>query len=335
MTLVVADGLGDDERDGVRIVDVGKSNGRLDRMLGATRRVLKRAVALDAELYHMHDPELLPVGLELKRRGKRVVFDAHEDLPAQIMSKSYINAGLRKPLSRAALIVERFACGRLDAVVGATPTIRDKFRDMNIRSVDINNFPLLGELDADEDNGNKAREVCYIGGIGTSRGMREIVAAMARCKSGTRLNLAGNYFEKDGRASLVKDPGWEHVNELGYLSRADVKSVLGRSIAGIVTLHPTRAYLDSLPVKMFEYMIAGLPVIASDFPLWREIINGCDCGVCVDPLNPQAIAEAIDRLVENPEEARRKGEKGRRAVLDRYNWSAEERKLLDFYKALF
>ena len=113
-------------------------------------------------------------------------------------------------------------------------------------------------------------------------------------------------------------PGWGRVNELGYVNRQGVRETLGRSVAGLVTLHPIVNYLDALPVKMFEYMAAGIPVIASNFPLWRGIIEGNECGLCVDPLDSGAIAEAIDYLVNHPEEACRMGGNGRMAISTRY-----------------
>lgn len=334
VTLVVADGLGEEERDGVRIVDVGRSRGRLDRMLGATRRVLKRALALDADVYHLHDPELLPAGLVLKRRGKRVIFDAHEDLPRQILSKPYLHPAARRSVSWMAAAFERFACRRLDAVVAATPAIRDKFERQGIAASDINNFPMSGELDAEVAWGLKEKEVCYVGGIGAIRGIREVAAAMALCRSGARLNLAGGFPEKEVKAEVERMPGWARVNELGFLSRDQVRQTLGRSVAGIVTFLPLPNHIDAQPNKMFEYMSAGLPVIASDFPLWREIVEGNACGLCVDPLDPAAIAAAIDRLVEDPDLARGMGENGRRAVHERYNWAIEEKKLLDLYRTV-
>lgn len=334
VTLVVADGNGEETRDGVRIIDAGKPSGRFDRMVSATRRVLNRALAIDADIYHLHDPELLPAGLLLKRRGKHVIFDAHEDLPKQILSKAYLHPAARHSVSWAIGTFERFACGRFDAVVAATPAIGDKFAHQDIAASVINNFPMLGELDAEVTWGTKEKEVCYVGGIGSIRGIREVVAAMAQCRSGARLNLAGGFHEKHVKAEVERAAGWACVNELGFLTREQVRQTLGRSVAGIVTFLPLPNHVDAQPNKMFEYMSAGLPVIASDFPLWRDIIAGNECGICVDPLDPSAIAVAIDRLVDNPDLARQMGENGRRAVHERYNWSIEEKKLLDLYQAV-
>jgi glycosyltransferase involved in cell wall biosynthesis len=333
-SLVVADGQGDGQRDGVKIMDAGPSRGRLDRMLGATRRVADRGLALDADLYHIHDPELLPAALRLKGHGKRVIFDAHEDLPRQILSKPYLLPVLRRPVSLAMSGFERFACKRLDHVIGATPAIAEKFSAMGVAASNINNYPILGELESTTAKAETAREVCYVGGIGAIRGIAQVISAMGLSAAGTRLNLAGAFPPSALRTQLQQDPGWSRVNELGFLDRNQVGEVLGRSAAGLVTFLPEPNHIESQPNKMFEYMSAGLPVIASNFPLWREIIEGNACGICVDPLDPKAIAAAIDRLVSNPEMARRMGENGRKAVHERYNWSQEEKRLLALYESL-
>ncbi len=331
VTLVVADGRGSELAEGVSIVDVGYLPGRLNRMIRTTQRIYRQALELNADVYHLHDPELLPLGLRLKKSGKKVLFDAHEDVPKQILGKHYLKPWVRRLVSWGYALFERYACSRFDGVVAATPYIRDKFLVMNTHSVDINNYPMLGELDSSTQWTEINWEVCYVGGIAEIRGVKELVRAMELVTTKTCLNLVGDFSEARVRDEVTTYPGWVNVKATGMLGRAEVRDVLARSMAGLVTLHPTPNYLDSLPIKMFEYMSAGLPVVASNFDLWKDIVEKNDCGLCVDPMNPQAIASAIDFLVSNPAEAERMGKNGRQAVSSLYNWTAEERKLLNFY----
>lgn len=334
VSLIVADGKGDSVFSGVRILDAGIRAPRLKRMLNTTGKVYRTAMALDGDIYHLHDPELMPWGLMIKRAGKRVIFDAHEDLSEQIRSKAYLPSVFRYSIGKLSGIVQHWICARLDFVVAATPVIAEKFQARGIASQAICNYPLLGELESAASSPQKRQDVCYIGGISAVRGIRQIIDAMALAKSGARLNLAGRFLEKNLEPELRQTAGWKYVDALGFLNRQGVRKVLHGSMAGLVTLLPTQAFKDSLPVKMFEYMSAGLPVIASDFPLWRQIIAGNDCGLLVDPENPQDIADAIDALVRDPEMARRMGENGSRAVKEKYNWGVEEKKLLALYSEL-
>lgn len=332
VTLVVADNKGDELRDGVRIVDAGRRPGRLNRIFTTTRRVFDKAVASDADVYQLHDPELLPIGLKLKRMGKKVIFDSHEDVPLQILDKPYLDPLSLRLLSTIVGLYERFACARLDGVIGATPFIRDKFLLINPHTVDVNNFPLIGELDAEVQWASKHAEVCFVGGLDAIRGAREIVRACELLHTPARLHLAGQFTDAALEASVKASPGWARVIEHGFLSRAGVRDVLARSVAGLVTSHPIGNFLQGLPIKMFEYMAAGIPVIASNIPSWREIIEGNGCGLSVDPMDPHAIAAAIDYLVLHPDVARRMGENGKKAVLEKYNWPAQAVKLTEFYR---
>lgn len=334
VSLVVADGEGDSSREGVKCVDVGASHGRVNRIFCVTREVYRKAVEIDASVYHIHDPELIPVGLKLKKRGKCVILDAHEDVPKQLLGKPYLNAFLLQTLSKAFALYESYACPKLDVVVAATPFIRDKFLGLGCKSVDINNFPMIGELDSSVPWADKRNEVCYVGGMSSIRGVRELVAACNEFNTDTRLNLVGGISDSGFDAELRATRGWDRVNAIGVVGREGVRDILGRSMAGLVTFYPLPNHVDAQPNKMFEYMSSGLPVIASNFPLWREIVEGNECGLCVDPLDPCAIAGAIDYIVRHPDEARVMGANGKRAILEKYNWGAEATKLVSLYRSL-
>jgi len=332
--LVVADGMGSQRSGDIQIEDVGRSSGRINRVLATTTRVAERALALEVEAVHLHDPELLLVARRLKAAGKKVVFDAHEDLPKQLLGKHYLHPLASTTLAGAAKVYERFICSRLDGIITATPAISQKFQLINRRTVTVNNFPLAGELQPSDPDHKFLPEVAYIGAIASIRGIRELIAAMSLTKSGARLNLVGEFAEFGLKEQLETQPGWERVNFLGQLSREGVRSVLARSQAGLVTFLPVPNHVDAQPNKMFEYMSACVPVIASDFPLWRDIVEGNSCGLCVDPSDPKAIADAIDTLVMDHNRVRAMGRRGLDAVESAYNWRNEERKLLDFYSSL-
>jgi glycosyltransferase involved in cell wall biosynthesis len=332
VSLVVADAHGDASTDGVSILDVGKSAGRLNRILHSAGRVCERAEAIDADVYILHDPELIPCGIRLKRKGKKVVFDSHEDIPTQLLGKPYLGRLSALILSHSFGAYQQYACHRFDGIVAATPFIRERFKKINKRTIDINNYPIVEEFDDVHPWTDKAIQICYVGNIAAIRGIRELVDACALFRSPAKLALAGSFETSALEAEVKAQAGWHRVNALGHLDRSGVRDVMAHSMAGLVTLHPQVNYLDALPVKMFEYMAAGIPVIASDFPLWREIIEGSSCGLCVDPINPSSIAEAVDYIVTHPDHARHMGANGRRAAEEKYNWLSESRKMLNFYE---
>lgn len=323
----------DEVIDGVRLLGIAKPKDRRERMLQTTKQVYKRALECDADVYHFHDPELMPVGLRLKRKGKKVIYDVHEDLPRQILSKGWIAAPLRKTVGLTVEQFENYAAKRFDYILTATPFIRDRFLKVNRSTIDVNNYPLLSELHISNTNwNNKEKLVCYVGGIAKERGIQEMVQAIGTTPYS--MLLAGNFESLEERDIAVRRDGWSQVIELGNINRAEVKEVLSRSMVGLVLFHPEPNHINAQPNKMFEYMSAGIPVIASNFPLWKKIIEGNNCGICVDPSNVNEIADAINWIMDNPEQAKRMGENGRRAVEEKYNWEQEGYKLLKIYEGL-
>ena len=319
------------ETEGVKLHALTPATGRLSRMFKQSWRCYRTGRNIDAEVYHFHDPELIPYGVLLRIAGKKVVYDVHEDLPRDILSKDWIPLSIRRAVSAGAEALEHLSSRVFFSVVTATPFIAARFRRVNPTSLDVNNYPVYSQFAAVPWS-SRHSEICYVGNIGSVRGIRELIEAMGMLESDVRLQLCGRFGEPDVERQVKLLSGWQLVDEHGFLDRTGVHRILERTMVGIVTLHPLVNYIDALPVKMFEYMAAGIPVIASDFPKWREIIQSSGCGICVDPLRPEEIAHAIDYLVTHPEEARRMGENGRRAVLERYNWQIEENKLRTFYR---
>ena len=329
VSLLVLNADSDIEKD-VKIIGVTHPfKGRIDRILNAPKIALKEALQVNADIYHFHDPEFLRVALALKKKGKKVIYDVHEDVPRQILAKYWIPSLFRKMISIIFEKFENYVAARLDYIVTATPFIRNRFLKVNKNTIDINNYPKVEEFDLDIAPTFNSEQVCYIGGIEKVRGIEQMVQSLA-FSNGT-LTLAGKFSSESLEHEMKQNSNWNKVNFVGFLDRKGVNQLLKNSMAGLVTLHPIINYIDALPVKMFEYMASGIPVIASNFPLWKSIIDEVRCGTTVDPMQPQAIADAINNYIKHPETARKHGENGKKAILQKYNWSIEEKKLIEIY----
>jgi glycosyltransferase involved in cell wall biosynthesis len=328
--LLVADGKGAEFRDNIRIHDIGFMQGRMRRMVVQPWRMWRLARDLGAAVYHFHDPELIPMALLLRTAGYRVIYDAHEDVPRAVLSKFWLKPWLRRLVAALFERLENFAARRFTAVVAATPHIASRFRRLNSRSIDINNYPLAHELSHEVPTTEEGRAVCYVGGIGIIRGAVEMVSALE--KANATLILAGPFESDRTEAVLRALPGWRRVNYRGVVSRDEVRRIMATSRAGLVFFHPEPNHVDAQPNKIFEYMSAGLPVLASDFPLWRSLLVDSGAGRCANPLDSADIARCIEELLDDPSGARVMGQRGRDAVRHKYHWPHEERKLVGLYR---
>jgi len=331
--LIVADGKGDEILNDVHIHDIGvRQESRLNRVRIDAQKAFQLAKTLSCELYHFHDPELITIARKLQKTNAKVIYDVHEDLPRQIYGKPYMGDIFKPGASKIIEYFENKVAKQLDYIVTATPFIRERFSKINKNTVDINNFPILSENLKPIAFSDKSDALSYVGGIFENRGVYELIESLKISK--VKLHLAGE-FETDAFYEKCKSSeGWKYVDYYGFLDRKEVVKLLNKSKVGIVSLYPLRNYLDSLPIKMFEYMLAGIPVIASDFPYWKRIVEEVQCGVNVNPKDPEAIAEKTKYLMLNPDLAQKMGDNGRRAVLEKYNWSIEEEKLYKIYKEL-
>lgn len=334
VSLVVADSLGDELKDGVQIYDVGRViGGRLSRMRVGAQRVFNKVLEIKPQVVHFHDPELLGIGVKLAKLGYKVIYDVHEDVPKQVMNKHWIPRVIRPVISKLVEFKERNSAAKLSGVICATEIIAARFKNYNTNTIAIHNFPILAELMQQDVEWNQRQDsICYIGSISATRGIIPLVDSLAL--SGIRLELAGSYSDDIIAQQIKNSAGAKSVNYHGVINRQQIGELLAQVKVGMVTLLPTPSYVESLPIKLFEYMLAGIPVVASNFPLWQSIVEGNNCGLMVDPSDADAIAKACHWLLNNQDEAEKMGRNGREAVLKHYTWDAELHKLRTFYNEL-
>ena len=335
ITLIVADGKGDELIDGVEILDVGKENSRKAQLLNSPKKVFQKALEIDADVYHFHDPELIFIANKLRKIGKKVVYDVHEDVPRVLISRSWLNKILRYLIAYIFELFENYFSRRYSAIVVVTPHISKRFSELSSKVVQVSNFPLLEEVPLNIQNmlNLSYKKLCYIGAIDRVRGIHELLDALILMPDFTLL-LAGNYESEEFRKEIEAHNAYKQVEYLGYLNRPEIMEVLANSSFGMLTLCDTPNHRYSYPIKMFEYMMVGLPIIASNFETWKEIIEKHQVGICVNPESPIAIAEAVKKIFENEDLTTQFSKNGKKAINESFNWESEAKKLTELYKQI-
>ena len=329
------------ERDetvyGVRIRAVPKPKNRLRRMLCTTWQVFRAAMEGKSPVVHLHDPELLLAGLLLRALGRRVIYDIHEDYVTSIRQKEYLPRWVRAPLAGIWNWAE-VAASRPFRIIIAERYYARRFP----KGAPILNYPVrrgVGRPAASEGANADRPRVLYTGNVTRDRGAlrcAEIAALMegvevfvvGRCSNELveeMRQIAGN-----GKERLHMEGGDAFVPH----ERIEAYYAEGGWTAGLAVFPPSPHYMEKELTKLFEYMEAGIPVVCSDFPVWRAIVGETGAGICVDPQDTTALTDAIRYLAEHPEEAARMGRRGQELVRTRYNWDAEAAKLLALYEVL-
>ena len=324
--------------DGVHLVPFRKSGRKgLNRVIHGWR-AFRKAAAVNAAVYHFHDPELLWIGVLIKLFLRaRVLYDVHEDIQKHALGKAWIHPILRRIIAFGLNALEKTSELFFDTIVLAVDSFESKFRS---RKVVIYNYPLLVQRASDAKSGSDPTLI-YIGAIREIRGIYQMLEALELLKKefpAIQLRLIGPFYpiqlEENVRDSIRKQALDSHVQILGRIPHSDIFGHIQASDIGLALLHPDPNYVGGLPTKMFEYMMMGIPAVVSDFPLWRTIIQDAESGVVVNPLDVRAIAEVIGSLLRDKETRKRMGEAGRTAIHETYNWNQEERKLIACYQDL-
>lgn len=309
--------------DGVQMHSLPTPKGRLSR-IGLSARVMAALLRLRPDVAHIHDPELLPVGLawRLLTRGA-LVYDAHEDLVAQLEDKPYIPTYLRalvRLLARGLVsCADRWATG----IVIAEPALRRLFPRSEVALVQ--NFPWRRDFVEPSPYPSENRTLVYIGGISEGRGIAEM-CRVAESSGADTLLLAGPTSDSKAKR-LVED--CVKMDYRGVVAPRDIPDLLAWSNVGLCLLHPLPNYVDAQSTKVFEYMAAARPFIYSNFPSWVAMFEPLGVGAAVDPTDVGATVEVVEEWLADPLKAAEVGERGRRAFEDRFSFEAEVGSLLD------
>lgn len=328
------------ERAGVRVQTVPRARGIGQRLLNLWR-LLRVGLGADADCFHFHDPELLPVGAVLRLCGRRVIYDVHEHFPLVVLVRPWVPARLRRPLAQLVDWGERLLARYfVTAVVGVVAEQGERFAARPFAVV--KNYPRLEWFSP----GCGERGPCalvHIGSLSEDRGglfLLEIMRELAKTHPQVRLLSIGAFHSQTLREQFeARRRAWGLEERIQYSEERVPYDELGAAISACqIGLLPgqisPKNLVSFVPTKLFEYLACGLPVVASDLPSIRRFRAVADWGLLADPSDPAAHARAIGCLLDDPVAAQAKGAQARRAAEVHFNWAGEAEKLLALYERI-
>jgi glycosyltransferase involved in cell wall biosynthesis len=319
----------------IRVVTVPRGGGRASRMTWTSLRVFLAALRQRADVYHIHDPELLPWGQVFRLLGKRAIFDMHENLVVDMATKEWLNPTAGRVVAWLFNRLEPLLLAGLPMVF-AEDSYKAHYPRVT-RSVTVRNLPILADLLDIHEAKNPIFTLAYMGAVSEARGSLNTLRAIRILKDRGHeiaFDCIGP-IDDDHRMeflNLATELGLDRVSLPGFVEPGVGWRRVARCHVGLAVLRPRPNYLESYPTKLFEYMALGLPVIVSDFPLYRSVMPDPPCGICVDPDDAADLANAIEQMIRDPRRAEALGALGRVAVQERFSWATEGEKLICFYE---
>lgn len=333
---IVADGLGNEVKKSIEIIDLGKPKNKVFRILFFWIKAFIKIKSKNFKIIHFHDPELIPLGIVLKIMGLKVIYDIHELVYYDIVSKNWIKPKLiRKIIGQVYLIFESFAVNIFDGIIlaeeGYKEFYKKKYKKIENKLLFINNYPKISLLNHDMKFQKKEDYIIYLGAISEDRGIKELIQSLKYLNDKIKLLLIGKWSNKKFLEDCQKIESWKRVIKLGYISPQEIGSHIEKCQIGMCTLHPLENFAYTKPVKSFEYLAKGLPMIMTNFPYWQTFYK--NAAVFVNPKNPIEISNAIVKLL-NDRKLYSSMSKNGKLLSKKYSWEIEEKKLFKFYSQL-
>lgn len=336
VTILTNDGSGDEIINGIKFYDCAKNkSSRLKTLLFSKKQFIEKAIEINADIYQLHSPELIPLGRYLKKTGKKIVYDAHEDLPRHILEKEWLPVFTRPIISKLTEYYLNNSLKKFDFTITPHSHV---FNDLNNRKIKvelIENFPLIKEEEVFSEKHYLDRDniICYTGTVYSYSNQKTISTVIKQFPK-LKYQIAG-YIDV-GQLEMLNTNIPSQFKFFGRLNPKELSDFYKKSRIGIVVYD----YLLNLGYnlgsygtnKIFEYMEEGLPIICTDYKLWKEICNKYNCGIYVPPNDEKALFDAINKLVQNPQRAYQMGLNGKTAIKLEYNWTNVEIKYLKVFK---
>lgn len=321
---------------GITITPYPRYKNRVVRVLFSWLLLLPKAFRAKAALYHLHDPELIPLGLILRLYGKKVIYDIHENIAEDIFDKEWIR--FKKVWYSLYNFFEKPALKRFHIILAEDSYLK-RYQARTKNCLVIHNFcdlpffrPFITDT-ADRD----PFKLFYIGILLENRGILEILEAMHLAKKkgySYELHVVAELYTQVSDA-VVALPFFEEIkHQVIFYGRKNLEE--GYQISkqcgiGLCIIHPMSNSIESYPTKLFEYMAVGLPIVTSHFPLYKSVVEENKCGYTADPKNPDEILESMLRISLSKDQ-NEMATNGRKAVEKKYNWQNEEPNLIKLYK---
>ncbi len=327
----------------LRIQDSSSTYGigtrQLLRLPGYWRKALRTLDRLRPDIIHCHNFDTLPLGLLWgKLHRAPVVYDAREYYAELVQPR--LRGWFGRLLYRLIRVIEPLGARLCSAVITVDKTLGSIYRKYNRRVVIIGHYPNRGMAAQGASVFTRPEiRLLYTGRLSVDRGLFVYADLLRRLRAKeipAVLVLAGVFTPPaEETAFRQRAVGLEpFIEYTGWVSYEKMPDLLRFADVGLALLQPIPRYVAALPVKLFEYMAAGLPVVASRFPLMTEIIEETGAGRLVDSTRPEEAARCITEWYLQPAAAQAAGENGRQAILRKYNWETLADRLADLYRSL-
>jgi glycosyltransferase involved in cell wall biosynthesis len=329
--------------ESINVIEIKDSGPRLIRWFLLLIRIFRESLKVHADIYHCHEPDLFPVTTLLRILKKKVIYEVRESHTDIISVTTWpMKLYLRFTLS----VLEPLFCRYFDVIITTDECIAKRYKNFNKKVYTIFNFPPFEVFKPsdDQDVGKVYKDyfvIIYVGGMTDERGILELIKAVHKVSNKcpmVKLLLAGWFatkdFEHECTGYVKSNDITNNVDFLGFIPHTGIQKYIDAADIGAVLLKPIPKFYKNIPIKQFEYMLCEKPVLGSNLPPIDNFVGKEKAGILVDPNNINAIAEAIIYLLEHPEEAKKMGENGRRAVEEKYNWTEMEKELLKIYSKL-